>query len=54
MSRTESSKPKQSQVDKFREAARELKTDDREDVFDHLVKKIATTPQADKNKKAAD
>lgn len=33
------------QVDKFREAARELEADEREEVFDALVKKIARTPQ---------
>jgi hypothetical protein len=31
-----------SQIDKFREAARELRTDDREETFDAKLKKIAT------------
>lgn len=30
-----------SQVDKFREAARELETDDSEENFDRLIKEIA-------------
>lgn len=40
-----SDKPaEKSQVDKFREAARELETDDTEENFDRLVKKIAKQP----------
>lgn len=35
---TQSARP---QIDKFREAARELETDEREEAFDALVKKIA-------------
>lgn len=35
---------KKSQVDKFREAARELETDDREEAFDAVVKKVAKAP----------
>lgn len=35
----ESKRPK-SQIDKFREAARELKTDDSEEHFDATLKKI--------------
>ena len=34
-------KPKKSQADKFREAARELETDDDEKRFDERLKKIA-------------
>ena len=34
-------KPKESQVDKFKEAARELETDDSEEAFDAKLKKIA-------------
>lgn len=33
-----------SQVEKFREAAREAGTDEREDAFDRIVKKIAKAP----------
>jgi hypothetical protein len=33
-----------SQVDKFREAARELETDDSEEAFARMVKKIAKAP----------
>lgn len=33
-----------SQVDKFREAARELETDDSEEAFDAKLKKIAKAP----------
>lgn len=32
---------KQSQLDKFKEAARELGTDDREEAFDEKLRKIA-------------
>lgn len=32
------------QADKFKEAARELETDEREDAFDRVVKKIAKAP----------
>ncbi|QIS94677.1 hypothetical protein FQ775_24110 [Nitratireductor mangrovi] len=34
-----------SQVDKFREAARELETDDSEERFDRLVKDVAKAPK---------
>jgi hypothetical protein len=37
----------QAQVDKFREAARELQTDDSEKSFDAIVKKIAKPPAKD-------
>jgi len=33
------------QADKFREAARQAETDEREDAFDRIVKKIAKAPQ---------
>ena len=48
-------KASQSQVDKFREAAREVETDDREEAFDAIVKKIAKSPppKDDKPTKAA-
>lgn len=35
---------RKSQVDKFREAARELETDDSEERFDQMLKKIAKAP----------
>ena len=38
------SEKKPTQLDKFKEAARVLQTDDREEVFDELVKRIARTP----------
>lgn len=38
------SKSMMSQADKFREAAREADTDEREDAFDRIVKKIAKAP----------
>lgn len=45
----DSSRKAESQVDKFREAARELETDDREEAFDAKLKKIASAqPQKDK------
>ncbi len=37
-------KTQQAQIDKFKEAARELQTDDREEAFDAIVKKIAKSP----------
>lgn len=33
-----------SQIDKFKEAAREVETDDREEAFDAVLKKIAKAP----------
>jgi hypothetical protein len=39
-------KPK-SQFDKFKEAAREVETDDREEAFDAIVKKVAKAPPKD-------
>lgn len=47
-------KPEKSQVDKFREAARELETDEREDAFDALVKHIAKSPPSKEKKPASD
>lgn len=44
------------QIDKFREAARELETDDREEVFDNALKRLAKAPpdkKTEKPKKAA-
>lgn len=32
------------QIDKFRDAAREVETDDREEAFDAIVKRIAKHP----------
>jgi len=42
------------QVEKFKEAARELETDQSEENFDRLVKKIArpTPPKTEKGEKA--
>lgn len=34
----------QSQVDRFREAARELETDDREEAFDRALKRVVSVP----------
>jgi len=48
-------KKEKSQVEKFREAARELETDDSEEAFDEKLKKIAkgSLPKDDdKSKKA--
>lgn len=39
-----------SQVDKFREAARELETDDSEERFDERLKRVAKAPKDDKAK----
>jgi hypothetical protein len=33
------------QLDKFKEAARELETDDREEAFDEKLKKVAKAPK---------
>ena len=35
------------QIDRFREAARELETDDREEAFDAALKRIAVAPPKD-------
>lgn len=50
---------KRRQIDKFREAARELQTDDDEKSFDERLKRIAKRPppkggEDQKNKKPAD
>lgn len=42
----------ESQIEKFREAARELETDEREDAFDRIVKKIAKAPPPKEEKPA--
>ena len=42
-----------SQVEKFREAARELETDDSEEAFDAKLKKIAKAPPPQDKPKAA-
>ena len=34
------------QIDKFREAARELETDDSEEAFDHVLKRVAKAPSS--------
>ena len=40
-------KPKEKpQIDKFREAARELQTDDSEEAFDRVLKKVVKAPPA--------
>lgn len=44
----------ESQIDKFREAARELKTDNDEDRFDQRLGKIAKTPPQKDSKNEAD
>jgi hypothetical protein len=41
---TDRKKPPKSQREKFEEAARELETDDSEEAFARLVKKIAKAP----------
>lgn len=38
-------KPAPTQLDKFKEAARELATDDREAAFDEKLKKVAKAPK---------
>lgn len=47
MTETRSRLELKSQADKFREAARELETDEREDAFDRVVRKIAKAPKKD-------
>jgi len=47
-----SSDTQKSQVDKFKEAAREFGTDEREDAFDRIVKKIAKAQPSDKSTEA--
>jgi hypothetical protein len=48
----ESEKPL-SQIDRFKEAARELGTDDSEEAFDEKLKKIAKAPPPNDKPKAA-
>lgn len=49
----DSQKNAESQIDKFRETARKLETDQSEDHFDAMVKKIAKAqPKPDKPKNA--
>jgi len=38
------SKPSLSQIDRFREAARELETDDSEENFNRVLKKVVQSP----------
>lgn len=40
----------QKQLDKFKEAARELETDDREEAFDEKLKRVAKAPTAPRDK----
>lgn len=47
---TTATRPK-SQVEKFREAAREIETDDSEEAFDAKLKKIAEAPPKPKDEK---
>ncbi|MER8416231.1 DNA-binding protein [Mesorhizobium sp. M1329] len=51
----DSQKKAESQVDKFREAARELETDQSEEAFDRVLKKVAKAPpqKEEKPKKAS-
>lgn len=44
MKHSESEKPPNSQVEKFRQAARELETDQSEEAFDLALKKVAKSP----------
>jgi len=43
-----------SQADKFRDAARELETDDREDAFDEKLRRITKTRKSGKDEPARD
>ncbi len=43
------SKEKQTQADKFRDAAKELKTDDDEKQFERLVKRLAKSKPEEKD-----
>jgi len=49
----DSSKKAESQVQKFREAARELETDDSEANFDRVLKKVAKSLRTPKEDNAA-
>lgn len=42
-----------SQIDKFKEAARELETDDSEEAFDAKLKKVAKPAQLPKKRSSA-
>lgn len=42
-----------SQVERFREAAKALETDDREEAFDEKLKKVAKSPKPAHNKNGA-
>lgn len=51
---TKATAKKQSQVERFKEAARELETDDSEEAFDRTLKRVAKAPKPkDGNKKVA-
>lgn len=41
----DSTKKAESQADKFREAARKVKTDDREEAFDEKLRRVAKLPE---------
>lgn len=51
MAKDNTTRAKTSQVDKFREAARELETDQSEETFDRMVKKIAKSAPPKPEKK---
>jgi len=42
---------KKKQIDKFREAARELETDDSEEAFDRVLKRIVKSPTQTESQK---
>lgn len=44
---------KKSQIEKFREVARELETDDSEEAFDRALKRIAVAPPPPKGDQPA-
>lgn len=50
----DSSKKAESQIDKFREAARELETDQSEEAFDRTLRKVTKAPPPKGNEKAKD
>lgn len=49
MTKTKSQQEEKSQADKFREAARELETDESEENFDRALKRIAVVPPKPKD-----
>jgi hypothetical protein len=49
-----SSKSNKSQADKFREAARELETDESEERFNERLKRIAKSPPPERDDKSED